>query len=92
MEIRIDRIEDGERSAIVISIGKIQIQFHSSSNVRLIRQNRGRGGPNNYRGRGNRGRNNGAKQNPTKESLDNDLDSYMAKTKIENDTNQMDAI
>jgi hypothetical protein len=61
-----------------------------------IRPNRGRGGNKNFtRGRGN-GRNNNRKNNNnsniTKETLDNDLETYMAQTKIDNDSIEMNAI
>jgi hypothetical protein len=62
------------------------------------RPNRARGGGNkNFnRGRGNR-RNNNRKNNNnnvnfTKESLDNDLEKYMAQTKIDSDSVDMNAI
>jgi hypothetical protein len=66
-----------------------------------IRPNRGRGGNKNFtRGRGNgrnnnrRNNNNNNNNNPnfTKETLDNDLEKYMAQTKLDNDSVDMNAI
>jgi len=57
------------------------------------RPNRGRGNKNFTRGRGN-GRNNNRKNNNanfTKESLDNDLEKYMAQTKLDNESIEMNA-
>jgi len=55
-------------------------------------RNRGRGGNQKFtRGRGN-GRNNNNNVNVTKEYLDNELESYMAQTKIDNDSIEMNAI
>ena len=68
--------------------------------ILFTRPNRGRGSGNkNYiRGRGNR-RNNNRKNNNnnnnnnyTKESLDNDLEKYMAQTKIDSDSIDMNAM
>jgi hypothetical protein len=60
------------------------------------RPNRGRGGNKNFnRGRGN-GRNNNRRNNNnpnfTKETLDNELEKYMAQTKLDNDSVDMNTI
>jgi len=59
------------------------------------RPNRGRGNKNFTKRRGN-GRNNNRKNNNntnlTKENLDNDLEKYMAQTKLDNDSVEMNAI
>ena len=53
---------------------------------------RGRGGQNIQRGgRGNR-RGNNNNRNITKESLDTEIDKYMASTKLENDSVEMNAV
>ena len=57
-----------------------------------IRSNRGRGGPAGNRGRGSRRNNNTGNRNVTKEGLDSDLDKYMAQTKLENDSIEMNAV
>jgi hypothetical protein len=64
---------------------------NNNNNFNFNRNNRGRGGKNFNRGRGGRGRNNNNK-NVSKESLDTDLDKYMAHTKIENDSIDMNAV
>ena len=88
----------------VLEIGK-EFKLTEKKNPRFlfdsIRPNRGRGngggrGGNKTftRGRGN-GRNNNRKNNNTnftKETLDNELEKYMAQTKIDNDSIQMNTI
>jgi len=64
------------------------------------RPNRGRGNKNFSRGRGNNRRNNNNnnnnnntnKSNVSKETLDNDLEKYMAQTKLDNEAIEMNAI
>jgi hypothetical protein len=64
----------------------------NNNNNNFNRQNRGRGRGNFNRGRGRgRGQNNN-NRNVSKESLDTDLDKYMAHTKIENDAVEMNAV
>jgi hypothetical protein len=66
----------------------------------LFRQNRGRGrgiGNKTFtRGRGGNGRNNNNRKanntNFTKETLDNDLEKYMAHTTLDNDSVDMNAV
>lgn len=58
----------------------------------FIRSNRGRYGKNSNRGRGRNNNNNNNNKNVSKESLDTDLDKYMAQTKLENDSVDMNAI
>jgi hypothetical protein len=57
----------------------------------FFRSNRGRGGKNFNRGRG-RINNNKNNKNVSKETLDTDIDKYMAHTKTENDSVDMNAI
>lgn len=71
----------------------------NNNNNNFNRSNRGRGGPNTNnrggrgRGRGNRGaNNNNNNRNVTKESLDSELDNYMAQTKLDPESNEMDAV
>jgi len=78
---------------------------NNNNNNNFNRSNRGRGGPNTNnrggpntnnrggrgRGRGNRGMNNN-NRNLTKESLDSELDNYMAQTKLDPESNEMDAV
>ncbi len=56
----------------------------------FFRTNRGRGRKN--FNRGGRGRNNNNNKNISKEGLDTDLDKYMAQTKLENDSIDMNAV
>ena len=55
---------------------------------------RGRGGAINTRGRGGRrgNNNNPTNRNVTKESLDSEIDKYMASTKLDNDSVEMNAV
>jgi len=62
-----------------------------------IRPNRGRGNRGFNRGRGNNNRrnnNNNNNNNPkfTKETLDNDLEKYMAQTKLDNEAAEMSTV
>jgi hypothetical protein len=62
------------------------------NNNNFNRSNRGRGRPNFNRGRG-RGRNNNTNnKNVSKETLDTDLEKYMAQTKMDNDSIDMNAV
>jgi len=54
--------------------------------------NRGRGGKNFNRGRGRINNNNNNNRNVSKETLDTDLDKYMAQKNPENDSVDMNAI
>jgi hypothetical protein len=59
----------------------------------FVRSYRGRGKKNFNRGRGrNNNNNNNRNTNISKESLDTELDNYMASTKIENDSIDMNAV
>ncbi|CAF1149621.1 unnamed protein product [Rotaria sordida] len=62
---------------------------YNNNNRNFNRSNRGRFGKNPNRGRG---RNNNNNKNLTRETLDTDLDKYMAQTKIENDSVDMNLI
>lgn len=64
---------------------------NNNNNNNFNRSNRGRPGKNFNRGRG-RNNNNNNNRNLSKETLDNDLDKYMAQTKLENDSVEMSAI
>ncbi len=65
-----------------------------------FRPNRGRGNKNVTRGRGNNRRNNNNnnnnnksnKPNVTKANLDDDLEKYMAQTKLDNEAIEMNAV
>jgi hypothetical protein len=57
----------------------------------FVRSNRGRGGKNFNRGRGRINSNNN-NRNVSKETLDTDLDKYMAQKNPENDSVDMNAI
>ncbi|CAF1513951.1 unnamed protein product [Rotaria sordida] len=66
---------------------------NNNNNNNFNRSNRGRFGKNFNRGRGrNNNNNNNNNRNITRESLDTDLDKYMAQTKIENDSVDMNLI
>ncbi|CAF2836781.1 unnamed protein product [Rotaria sp. Silwood2] len=65
---------------------------NTNNNNNFNRSNRGRFGKNSNRGRGRNNNNNNNNKNFTKESLDTDIDKYMAQTKIENDSIEMNAI
>lgn len=76
---------------------------HSSRLLCRVTRGRGRGGQNITRGRGGqniqrggrgnrRGNNNNNSRNITKESLDTEIDKYMASTKLENDSVEMNAV
>lgn len=61
----------------------------------MIRPNRGRGNRGFNRGRGNNRRNNNNNNNNpkfTKETLDNDLEKYMAHTKLDNESAEMSTV
>lgn len=105
MEIVCRIIEDDaeEITTITILIGKKKLRLgkrNENFDDFSIRSNRGRGGPNTNnrggrgRGRGNRGmnNNNNNNRNVTKESLDTELDKYMAQTKLDPENNDMDAV
>jgi len=64
-----------------------------NNNNNFNRSNRGRGRKNFNRGRGGRNNNtNNNNRNISKESLDTDLDKYMARTNIESDSVDMNAV